>query len=184
MSPWLRMLEPYLVEQLLRTPAFHRVVEKVAKNVHRVRNGLPPEEAGGTRIDGPEGTPAGFLGHFLKEVRTQLGTVESKRLNGGSGNAGVNLDSRSMGHSGVRSRVEEQAAKVDQASAEGAEAVWAESRGKLEQSATRKVEAESAQDADAVWAESRRRGDVPVKQGIVGEYAEALRAQIRRQGKP
>lgn len=73
MAPWLRLLEGWAVEQLLRTPGFHRAVEKVAKNVHRVRNGLPREEKGGTEIEreGP-----GFGQHFYDELKTQLGRAE------------------------------------------------------------------------------------------------------------
>ena len=65
-----------MVQQLLRTPAFHRAVEKVAKNVHRVRYGIPPEEMGGTKIDQPH--TSGFLRHFTEEVQTQLGRAEAK----------------------------------------------------------------------------------------------------------
>lgn len=74
MAPWLRLLEGWAVEQLLRTPGFHRAVEKVAKNVHRVRNGLPREEPGGTSIDRPDGP--GFGQHFFDELKTQLGRAE------------------------------------------------------------------------------------------------------------
>lgn len=74
MAPWLRLLEGWMVEQLLRTPGFHRAVEKVAKNVHRIRNGLPPEEKGGTDIDRPDGP--GFGQHFFDELKSQLGRAE------------------------------------------------------------------------------------------------------------
>ena len=122
MSPWLRVLEAFLVQQLLRTPGFHRAVEKVAKGVHRIRHGTPPEELGGTRIDGPG--QSGFFGHFLDEVKGQLGN-ETKSLNGGTGNAGVNMDSRVMNHGGVKSSIEAQAAKVDEMNAEAA---WSQAK--------------------------------------------------------
>lgn len=79
MAPWLRLLEGWMVEQLLRTPGFHRAVEKVAKNVHRVRNGLPREEAGGTNIDRPG--ESGFGQHFYDELKTQLGRAERGEQN-------------------------------------------------------------------------------------------------------
>ncbi|EMD00085.1 hypothetical protein BAUCODRAFT_49434, partial [Baudoinia panamericana UAMH 10762] len=68
MAPWLQVVEAFLVQQLLRQPTFHRAVEKVAKGVHRLRHGTPPEELGGTKLD----QPSGMLGHFLDEVKTQL----------------------------------------------------------------------------------------------------------------
>lgn len=79
MAPWLRLLEGWAVEQLLRTPGFHRAVEKVAKNVHRVRNGLPREEEGGTNIDRPG--ESGFGQHFFDELKTQLGQAERGEQN-------------------------------------------------------------------------------------------------------
>jgi len=159
MAPWQHLIEAFLVQQLLRTPAFHRAVEKVAKNVHRIRHGTPPHELGGTKIDGPR--ESGFLGHFLDEVKGQVGKVESKSLNGGSGNAGVNLDSRAMGHAGGKvgqggrvSKVEEQAARVDEVN------------------------------ADAAWREFEQRSasETP-KQGFLGEYIEALRQQVKEGNK-
>jgi hypothetical protein len=80
MAPWLHLLERWAVEQLLRTPGFHRGVEKVAKHVHRVRNGLPREDAGGTNIDRPDGSP-GFGKHFYDELKTQLGRAERSEQN-------------------------------------------------------------------------------------------------------
>ena len=174
MSPWIRVLEHFLVEQLLRTPGFHRAVEKVAKNVHRVRNGLPPEELGGTRIDGPQSP--GFLGHFLDEVKGQLGH-DTKTLNGGSGNAGVNIDSRAMGHGGVRRGAEEVAAKVDEMNAEAA---WSEVQQKM--SARAPVD-EVSVNADAAWQHAQKSGgQAPGKEtseGFLGQYVEALRQQVR-----
>jgi hypothetical protein len=65
-----------MVQWLLRTPAFHRGVEKVARGVHRLRHGIPPEERGGTKIDAP--TKDTFLRHFSGEIQTQLGRAEAK----------------------------------------------------------------------------------------------------------
>lgn len=79
MAPWLRVLEAYLVQALLRTPAFHRAVEKVARKVHQARHGIPPEELGGTRIDKPG--ERGFTGHFVDELKTQLGYAEQREAN-------------------------------------------------------------------------------------------------------
>lgn len=76
MAPWLQFLEAYMVQALLRSPTFHRGVEKVAKRVHQARHGKPPEEMGGMNIDreGP-----GFLDHFMDEVKGQLGRAEKKQ---------------------------------------------------------------------------------------------------------
>ncbi|KAK4612042.1 hypothetical protein CLAFUW4_13117 [Fulvia fulva] len=85
MAPWLRFLEAYMVRALLRTPAFHRGVEKVVKRVHQFRHGIPPEEMGGTKIDidGPQGE-AGFGKHFLDEVKTQIGAAEQRETASGA----------------------------------------------------------------------------------------------------
>ncbi|KAK4497114.1 hypothetical protein PRZ48_011564 [Zasmidium cellare] len=91
MAPWLRFLEAYMVQALLRTPAFHRAVEKVARQVHRIRHGIPPEELGGTRIDQP-GEP-GFSKHFVQELKTQLGYAEQQEAKGVVNSKG-SLDAR------------------------------------------------------------------------------------------
>ena len=142
MSPWIRVLEAYAVAALLRTPAFHRAVEKVAKGVHRVRHGVPPEELGGTKINRPG--ESGFLQHFVDEVKTQVGAAEAK-----NGSAGVNMDSRAMSPSGVKSKVEHETAKLDEETAE------------------------------AAWRDSQRNSAQPPKQGMFGEYMGALREQMR-----
>ncbi|KAK4549115.1 hypothetical protein LTR36_007571 [Oleoguttula mirabilis] len=164
MAPWMAFVEAWAVQQLLRTPAFHRGVEKVAKGVHRLRHGTPPEELGGTKIDQPGN--AGFLGHFFEEVKTQLGQAEAKsgsRLGsgggkpgggGGSGSgsgstAGVNVDSRAMGHAGPKSAAEQKAARVHEIN------------------------------ADAAWRDAQKNAAVPPQQGFLGEYAEALRQQLK-----
>lgn len=153
MAPWLRFLEAYLVQVLLRTPAFHRAVEKVARQVHRLRHGLPPEELGGTKISQPSGSP-GFLRHFLDEVKTQMGQAEGKAGGGGGGgSAGVPVDSRATGHQGAKSAGEMEAMRADEES------------------------------ADAAWRESVQRrefdGQGEGRKGLLGEYVEALRQQVR-----
>ncbi|KAK5107425.1 hypothetical protein LTR62_001286 [Meristemomyces frigidus] len=146
MAPWLHLVEAFLVQQLLRTPAFHRGVEKVAKTVHRVRHGTPAEEMGGTKIDQP--SQSGYVQHFLDELKTQLGN-ETKSINGGSGQAGVNMDSRAMGHGGVKSKVEQQAAEVD------------------------------AVNAEAAWRDAQQNAMQPKQQGFLSEYSNALRQQMK-----
>jgi hypothetical protein len=47
--------------------------------VHRVRNGLPREEKGGTSIDRPDGSTFGK--HFFDELKTQLGRAERLEQN-------------------------------------------------------------------------------------------------------
>lgn len=106
MAPWLRFLEAYMVQALLRTPAFHRGVEKVARTVHRIQHGTPPEEMGGTKIDGP--TDGSFLRHFTEEVQTQLGRAEAR-----SHDSAVARSVKATG--------EAEGAKVED---EGADAVW------------------------------------------------------------
>ena len=136
MAPWVRVLEANLVQALLRTPAFHRAVEKVAKNVHRVRYGIPPEEMGGTKLD--DANSPSFLKHFTEEVQTQLGRAESKT---GTDIAGKH--ERTVVGRGTQ-EVED----------EGADAVW--------RTAQRNVEEGHKQ-----------------SQGFLGEYAAALREQLK-----
>lgn len=117
MAPWLALLEAYAVQALLRSPAFHRGVEKVAKGVHRIRHGIPPEELGGTKIDGPNND--GFLRHFNEEVQTQLGRAEAKK-----GETAV--QSTSQGPASKKpARGNEWAQQTDE---ESADAAWQSSR--------------------------------------------------------
>lgn len=103
-----------MVQQLLRTPAFHRAVEKVARGVHRIRHGIPPDEMGGTKIDQPG--QSGFIGHFLNEVKTQLGQTERKS------SAGVNIDRRVMdSHHSAKSGSSQ---SLKTAEEENADAAW------------------------------------------------------------
>ncbi|KAF2723403.1 hypothetical protein K431DRAFT_292452 [Polychaeton citri CBS 116435] len=78
MAPWLQFLEAWMVQQLLRTPGFHRLAERAARNVHRIRNGLPKDSGeGGTRLDSQQNPE--FLKHFMDELKTQLGQAESQQ---------------------------------------------------------------------------------------------------------
>ena len=113
MAPWLRVLEAYMVQALLRTPAFHRAVEKVVRSVNRFRHGLPPEEMGGTKIDTPN--DGSFLKHFTEEIQTQLGRAEAK-----TGGHAVKTES-----SAARATRGEAEQKVED---EGADAVWEKSK--------------------------------------------------------
>lgn len=115
MAPWLRFLEAYMVQLLLRTPAFHRGVEKVARSVHRIRHGIPPEEMGGTKIDGQSNES--FLRHFGEEVQSQLGRAEAKD---------TALKSTGQGTPARRSGNAEEWAK--RAEEENADAAWQNSQ--------------------------------------------------------
>jgi len=69
--PILAELERRLVQTLLRSPAFHRGVEKVHKNVHRLRHGKLPEDMGGTNVDEPKGKG---VKHFFELLWEELKT--------------------------------------------------------------------------------------------------------------
>lgn len=118
MAPWLRFFEAWMVQQLLRTPAFHRAVEKVAKNVHRVRHGLPPDEMGGTKIDrqGPS-----FIQHFYDELTAQVGRTERSQ-------AGklATRDQAFSKDSPTSRAVDKTSANTDGVKTEGAEGAWQE----------------------------------------------------------
>ena len=157
MAPWLRVLEAYLVQLLLRTPAFHRGVEKVARQVHRVRNGIPPEEMGGTKIDQPGNSS--FFKHFNEEIQTQLGRAE-----GDAARSSRVEQARSAGQ-----RVEQP---------EGADAVWDNMKKQAPpQHAQKKVVVDEG--ADAAWESARRKTESGAKRGFIGEYVEALREQTK-----
>ncbi|KAH9809290.1 MIOREX complex component 7 [Teratosphaeria destructans] len=154
MAPWLRVLEAYLVSALLRTPAFHRGVEKVARHVHRIRHRLPPDAPSGTSVDTPPNSS--FLNHYWDEIKAQLGQQQQRQQEHENQQAGVNVDSRAMGHAGPRKSAQERvAARVDEVNAEGA------------------------------WRDSRARGEEGAgpRQGFLGEYVDALRQQLRGDGK-
>lgn len=160
MAPWLRVLEAYLVQLLLRTPAFHRGVEKVVRQVHRVRHGIPPEEMGGTKIDQPRN--AGFLKHFNEEIQIQLGRAGSDAAK----TSRIEQPRATPGQAGQR-----------QTELEGADAVWEGIKKKTPPQQAQKVADEEG--ADAAWEKSRRQTEKGAKRGFIGEYVEALREQTK-----
>jgi hypothetical protein len=164
MAPWLRVLEAYLVQALLRTPAFHRGVEKVARQVHRVRHGIPPEEMGGTKLDEPG--KSGFLKHFTEEVQAQLGRAEARNADAAAKSIGE------KGSAGRGSSVPNEQPVMEEANAD---AVWETARKQTE----RKVADEGVVGADAAWETARRQTEKGAKRGFIGEYIEALKEQGR-----
>jgi len=116
MAPWIAVLEAYLVQALLRTPGFHRGVEKVARQVHRIRNGLPPDNVGGTKLERPDGSP-GFSKHFLEEIRTQLGRAEARQ-------PGSTILKEENQAASTRPRGRDANPKATLAQEEGAEGAW------------------------------------------------------------
>lgn len=160
MAPWLAVLEAYAVQALLRTPGFHRAVEKVAKNVHRIRHGLPPEEQGGTSID--RLGESNFGQHFIEELRTQLGRAESSEQK--------------------NSILKEAAKGVKEEMDEGAEAAWRDIQ-KTTATKGKKVDVEVDESAESAWRNMQKSAAQPPKQGFMTEYMDALRSQIR-DGKP
>lgn len=171
MAPWLRVLEAYAVQALLRTPAFHRGVEKVAKQVHRIRHGLPYEEPGGTNISDP--SQPTFRKHFLDELKGQLGQAEREELEGAMRTKGVNEDS-------INAR-----GAVGDADVERAEQVWQNMQRKAEQTATKdKTTTEDEQiNAHHAWKEAQERLNEEPKPGFMSAYMDAIKEQIRN-GKP
>lgn len=51
--------------QLLRSPAFHRGVHGIHKRLHRWKHGTPPEELGGTNLDGMKPDDGNMALHCL-----------------------------------------------------------------------------------------------------------------------
>jgi hypothetical protein len=160
MAPWLHLLERWAVEQLLRTPGFHRGVEKVAKHVHRVRNGLPREEAGGTNIDRPDGSP-GFGKHFYDELKTQLGRAERSEQN-----STILSEESKIFESGTSKTRTSRADAVRDG-------------GSMPQSYAVKDEG-----SEAAWRDLQRSSAQPPSPGFMSEYMDALKAQLRNEQKP
>jgi hypothetical protein len=175
MAPWLHLLERWAVEQLLRTPGFHRGVEKVAKHVHRVRNGLPREEAGGTNIDRPDGP--GFGKHFYDELKTQLGRAERSEQNSTILSEESKIfesgTSRSYTSKGYTSRSD---AVKDEGYMPRSDAVKDE--GYMPRSTPAKDES-----SEAAWRDLQRSSAQPPNQGFMSEYMDALKAQLRNEQK-
>lgn len=122
MAPWLRVLEAYMVQALLRTPAFHRAVEKVARQVHRVRHGTPPEEMGGTKIDDPQ--RSNFMQHFVDEVKSQLTGAETKQT------GGVPMDKRAFQSHQPKNTASNTSEGASTHEPQDAESVWHSTRKK------------------------------------------------------
>lgn len=164
MAPWLRVLEAYAVEALLRTPAFHRGVEKVAKQVHRIRHGLPHEEPGGTNIS--DASKPGFGKHFIEEMKGQLGQAERRELEEAAMKRRTDgIDARGA---------------VSDADAQRAERVWQsmQSAKSGHTGQARKSTAQEQADADAAWRETQARLNEKPKAGFLGAYIDAIKEQI------
>lgn len=178
MAPWLALLEAWAVQALLRTPAFHRAVEKVAKNVHRVRHGLPREEEGGTSIEGPE--DRGFTKHFMGAVKDQLGAAEEAEAE--------KIRSRSY-HEQLR-QGKNQGSKVieedDNIENMDAEAAWRRASRRLEANSKGKQMqmGKDVEDADTAFhSASKGLGQSEGSRGFLGRYIDALREQVRENKK-
>ncbi|KAJ9654631.1 hypothetical protein H2198_006377 [Neophaeococcomyces mojaviensis] len=61
-----------LVDTLLRSPAFHRGVQKVHKQIHQLQHGKPPEHYGGTNLEEPgrNGGVKSFIALFWEELKS------------------------------------------------------------------------------------------------------------------
>ncbi|KAE8556819.1 hypothetical protein TMatcc_004225 [Talaromyces marneffei ATCC 18224] len=75
---WLRFVEAWAINRLLRSPAFHQMVRSVHRRVERARHGVPPEEMGGTNIEETSGTKH-FLRLFKEQIQDQLKGNPTKR---------------------------------------------------------------------------------------------------------
>ncbi|KAF2862159.1 hypothetical protein K470DRAFT_256141 [Piedraia hortae CBS 480.64] len=120
MAPWQRILEAFLIQHLLRSPTFHRGVEKVARKIHQIRTGAPPPQSG-LEQEGQEG----FLVHFKEALNEQISSTRSSKT---GDPAGVNIDSRAMGHQGKMSSEEKQVMRED---AKDSDAAWEEVKRKM-----------------------------------------------------
>lgn len=178
MAPWLALLEAWAVQALLRTPAFHRAVEKVAKNVHRVRHGLPREEEGGTRIEGQD--ESGFTKHFMGAVKGQLGAAEEAEAE--------KVRSRSYYEQLRQGKSQHEKAIGEDENIEhmDAEAAWKRTSMKLEAQSKNqaKQNVDVVEDADSAWkSASKGLGQGEGNRGFMGQYMDALREQVRENKK-
>jgi hypothetical protein len=149
-------------------------VEKVAKNVHRVRHGLPKEEEGGTRIEGQE--KDGFTRHFMGAVKGQLGAAEEAEAE--------KARPQSYYEQLRRGRVEgaKVAEEEEDLGAMDAEAAWRRASRKLQEQekAKPKEKVEAVEDADTAWkTTSKNLGQGEENTGFMGRYMDALREQVR-----
>ncbi|KAM3422449.1 hypothetical protein BST61_g2797 [Cercospora zeina] len=173
MALWLRVLEAYAVQALLRTPAFHRGVEKVAKQVHRIRHGLPHEEPGGTNISDP--SQPGFSKHFLDELKGQLRQTVGEEMEGPMRTKGV------TGDDSINAR-----GAVGDEDVERADQVWQNMQRKAGQSAKKDSTTTAHEEqinADSAWKETQNRLNHEPKPGFMSAYLDAIKVQIRK-GKP
>ncbi|KXS97197.1 hypothetical protein AC578_887 [Pseudocercospora eumusae] len=164
MAPWLRFLEAWAVQQLLRTPAFHRAVEKVARQVHRVRHGTPPEELGGTKLDHPD--QPSFIRHFADELKTQLGKAERQEASEAARTEGVKGSS-------VKAR-----RSASEAGEHDSDAAWEHIRQSARKTASSKPAEAAEENAEGAWRGAQQAGSQGRKRGFMGEYMDALRDQI------
>ncbi|KAG0159380.1 hypothetical protein PDIDSM_6902 [Penicillium digitatum] len=67
-----RSMEVWLTVRLLRSPLFHRMVGRVHQKVQHIRYGVPPEEQGGTKLEGQDFQYKKFLSHFKEELKDQM----------------------------------------------------------------------------------------------------------------
>lgn len=176
MAPWMALLEAWAVQALLRTPAFHRAVEKVAKNVHRVRHGLPREEEGGTSIEGQE--KEGFTKHFMGAVKGQLGAAEEAEAEKLRSRSYYEQLRQGKNQSGKGAEEGEDIANMD------AEAAWRRASRKLEAKSKDKQDVDVVEDADTAWkSASKDLGQGGGSSGFMGQYMDALREQVRENKK-
>lgn len=167
MAPWLRFLEAWMVQQLLRTPAFHRAVEKVARQVHRVRHGIPPEESV-TKMHQPG--QSGFMRHFMEELKTQVSSAERQEANGAMRTPGVKDNS-----------VNARRAEGPEPGEQNSEAAWEHIRRsakKAEEGRPRARSAVEEEHADAAWKSTQQQARQQSKRGFMGVYLDALRDQM------
>ncbi|KXT11963.1 hypothetical protein AC579_7679 [Pseudocercospora musae] len=164
MALLLRLAEAWAVQQLLRTPAFHRAVEKVARQVHRVRHGTPPEELGGTNLDDPN-LPS-FIRHFADELKTQLGNAERQETSGAARAEGVEDNSVNARRGG------------SEPGEHDSDAAWEHIRQSTRRTESRKPAERVAENAEGAWRSVQQSGTRAPKQGFMGEYMDAFRDQI------
>lgn len=168
------------MQALLRTPAFHRAVEKVAKNVHRVRHGLPREEEGGTKLEGQEEN--GFTKHFMDSVKGQLGAAEQAEAEKARPRNYYEQLRQGKNQAGAAIEDDESIEAMD------AEAAWRRASRKLEakksQTKPKQQMEVVEEDADAAWrTTSQNLGQSEPSRGFMGKYMDALREQVRENKK-
>ncbi|OJJ51621.1 hypothetical protein ASPZODRAFT_127731 [Penicilliopsis zonata CBS 506.65] len=65
----IRALEVWLINRLLASPIFHRMVGRVHQQVQRLKHGIPPEEMGGTKLERQGPDVKRFIKLFKEEVQ-------------------------------------------------------------------------------------------------------------------